>query len=199
MAGTWAARSVMYNVNMKIKEIVMILVLAVSLAGCDRLYGVLHKPGGEERSVLGAVVFNEYNPKVEEVQKYLRLLGYHIGRADGKFGGSTRDAVAKFQLDEGVEVTRFVDKATWAHLQFYVNTPFVKKNALNGQAIQKALIKLGYDPGKPDGQMGNQTKVALRQFQKARRLGADGLMGLKTLRALIHETVPKATVETVSK
>ncbi len=172
----------------------LISVCLFSLCGCDRIYGVLHKPGGEERAILGEVVFNEYNAKVEEVQKCLRLLGYHIGRADGKFGASTRDAVARFQQDEGLEVTRFMDKATWARLQYYVTSPFVKDGAINGRVVQKALVKLGYDPGKVDGQMGAQTKLALRRFQQARGLGVDGLLGLKTLRLLIRETATKAPV-----
>ncbi|MBF0330350.1 MAG: peptidoglycan-binding protein [Candidatus Omnitrophica bacterium] len=177
------------------KRFTISLFLAIcffSLSGCDRIYGFLHKPGGEERAILGEVVFNEYNAKVEAVQKYLRLLGYAIGRSDGKFGASTRDAVARFQADEGLEVTRFVDKATWASLQYFVASPFVKNDALNAKAIQHALVKLGYDVGRVDGQMGTQTKSAIRRFQKARGLGADGLMGLKTLRVLIRETASEA-------
>ena len=91
--------------------------------GCDRIYGLLHKPGGEERAILGGVQFNEYNPRVEQVQKYLRILGYHVGRPDGKFGAGTRDAVAKFQADEAIEVTRFVDKATWARIHRCATLP----------------------------------------------------------------------------
>ena len=157
--------------------------------GCDRIYGLLHKPGGEERAILGGVQFNEYNPRVEQVQKYLRILGYHVGRPDGKFGAGTRDAVAKFQADEAIEVTRFVDKATWARIQYYVKSPLVKHDMLNAQALQKALVKAGYDPGKLDGQMGAQTKAALRQFQKAQGLEADGMIGLKTFRALLQYLV----------
>ena len=154
--------------------------------GCDRIYGLLHKPGGEERAILGAVQFNEYNPKVEVVQKYLRILGYHVGRPDGKFGAGTRGAVAKFQEDEGIDVTRFVDKATWARIQYYIQSPLVKHDMLSGHAVQKALVKAGYDPGKLDGQLGPQTKAALRQFQKAQGLEADGMIGLKTFRALLQ-------------
>jgi peptidoglycan hydrolase-like protein with peptidoglycan-binding domain len=166
----------------------LIILLPVG-TGCDRIYGLLHKPGGEERVILGNVQFNEYNPKVEDVQKYLRILGYHIGRPDGKFGAGTRDAVAKFQGDEGIEVTRFVDKATWAQLQYYVQSPLVKKDVLSGQAVQKALVKAGYDPGRLDGQLGPQTKSALRKFQKEHQLTADGVIGLKTIKALLQYLV----------
>jgi peptidoglycan hydrolase-like protein with peptidoglycan-binding domain len=166
-----------------------LIIFLPALTGCDRIYGLLHKPGGEERAILGDVQFNEYSPKVEQVQKYLRVLGYHIGRPDGKFGAGSREAVAKFQADEGLEVTRFVDKATWAKMQYYIQSPLVKNDELDGRAVQRALVKAGYDPGKVDGQMGPQTKSALRRFQKAHNLGADGLIGLKTIQVLLQYLV----------
>jgi peptidoglycan hydrolase-like protein with peptidoglycan-binding domain len=163
-----------------------LIIFLPALTGCDRIYGLLHKPGGEERVILGAVQFNEYNAKVEEVQKYLRILGYHVGRPDGKFGAGSREAVARFQADEGLEVTRFVDKATWARMQYYIQSPLVKDGVLDARAVQKALVKAGYDPGKLDGRLGPQSKSALRKFQRAKGLNADGLIGLKTIRALLE-------------
>jgi peptidoglycan hydrolase-like protein with peptidoglycan-binding domain len=162
-----------------------LVILLPLFCGCDRLYGVLHKPGGEERAILGEVVFNEYNAKVELVQKYLRILGYPIGKPDGKFGAGSRDAVAKFQEDEGLEVTRFVDKAAWGRLQYYMQSPLVEKGALSGRGVQQALVKAGYDPGKIDGQLGGKSKSALRAFQKDHGLSPDGLIGLKTFQALL--------------
>ena len=173
------------------RNLFFLIIFMPALLGCDRIYGLLHKPGGEERQILGSVVFNEYNAKVEQVQKYLRLLGYHVGRPDGKFGASTRDAVVKFQVDEGIEVTRFVDKVTWARLQYYLQRPLVKNDVISGASVQKALLKAGYDPGKIDGQMGNRTKAALRRFQTDQGLFADGLMGLKTMKALMNTTQEK--------
>ncbi|NTV30308.1 MAG: peptidoglycan-binding protein [Candidatus Omnitrophica bacterium] len=163
-----------------------ILMAAVLLtaSGCDRIYGLLHKPGGEEREVLGNYTFNLYSPKVEELQKLLKLLGYNIGRADGRFGPGTREAVAKFQAEEGLEVTRFVDKATWAHLQAYASSPFVHNGQLSGKAIQLALRKAGFDPGKADGQMGKNTRDAVKAFQLAQGLDPDGHVGLRTIKAL---------------
>jgi len=164
---------------------VCIVLLSLTLGGCDMLYGVLHKPGGEERKILGAVVFNEYSPKVEEIQKQLKLLGYNIGRADGKFGPGTREAVAKFQADEGLEATRFVDQPTWDHLQAYLTGPFFNKGQLHVKSVQLALRKAGYDPGKLDGLMGAGTRGAIKAFQKGHGLAPDRLLGLKTIKALL--------------
>src|SRR5882762_6105990 len=50
--------------------------------------------------------------------------------------------------------------------------------------IQKGLQKLGYDPGKIDGVMGPHTKEAIKKFQQANGLPADGMVGAKTQAAL---------------
>jgi hypothetical protein len=49
---------------------------------------------------------------------------------------------------------------------------------------QKALQKLGFDPGKIDGIMGPHTKAAIKKFQQANALAADGIVGPKTQAAL---------------
>lgn len=43
-------------------------------------------------------------------------------------------------------------------------------------AAQQALAKLGFDPGQPDGVIGVNTRSALRSWQKARGLAADGYL-----------------------
>jgi peptidoglycan hydrolase-like protein with peptidoglycan-binding domain len=171
---------------MKHALLFLLLIFLPAIGGCDRIYALLDKPGGEERQILGKVDFNEYNPKVEEVQKNLRLLGYTIGRSDGRFGAASREAVVKFQTDEGLKPTRFVDKATWERLVFYANCPLVKDGKISTRAIQQALAKAGYDPGKIDGQLGARSKSALRRFQKDKGLAADGLVGSKTIRTLLE-------------
>ncbi len=41
---------------------------------------------------------------------------------------------------------------------------------------QRGLIALGFDPGAPDGVIGTKTRVAIRAWQKARGLPADGYL-----------------------
>jgi murein L,D-transpeptidase YcbB/YkuD len=46
--------------------------------------------------------------------------------------------------------------------------------------IQIALRNAGYNPGPIDGRMGRQTKDAIRAFQRANNLAADGKVGKQT-------------------
>jgi peptidoglycan hydrolase-like protein with peptidoglycan-binding domain len=50
--------------------------------------------------------------------------------------------------------------------------------------LQRALARLGYPPGKIDGQYGSATTQALANFQRANKLTADGILGPATLAAL---------------
>jgi peptidoglycan hydrolase-like protein with peptidoglycan-binding domain len=169
---------------MRFCKILLSMIFLVSFAGCDRIYGVLHKPGGEERQILGAFAFNEYSAKVEELQKILQAFGFNIGKPDGRFGASTREAVARFQAGEGLKVTRFVDKATWARMQEYLQGPFFRNGVLNVRAVQKALGAAGFPSGAADGQLGKRTHEAVKAFQRAQHLTPDGYLGLRTLKAL---------------
>ena len=50
----------------------------------------------------------------------------------------------------------------------------------NIRQIQKALKNAGYNPGTIDGRMGSQVKDAIRAFQRANGLRADGKAGKNT-------------------
>jgi len=54
------------------------------------------------------------------------------------------------------------------------------KSRPNIKQIQIALKNAGYAPGTIDGKMGNQTKDAIRAFQRANNLPVDGKVGKKT-------------------
>jgi lytic murein transglycosylase len=60
---------------------------------------------------------------------------------------------------------------------------------------QRALSALGYDPGAPDGLVGLRTRAALRAWQKARGITADGYLSLAMVERLTAETQPPAAAE----
>ncbi|UTP40142.1 lytic murein transglycosylase [Phenylobacterium sp. LH3H17] len=51
-------------------------------------------------------------------------------------------------------------------------------------AAQTALARLGFDPGAPDGVVGVNTRTALRAWQKARGITADGYLSMDMVRRL---------------
>jgi hypothetical protein len=55
-------------------------------------------------------------------------------------------------------------------------------------AAQRALIKLGYGPLKPDGVMGLGTRQALERFEKDRRLPVTGELAARTVRDLAAQS-----------
>jgi peptidoglycan hydrolase-like protein with peptidoglycan-binding domain len=50
--------------------------------------------------------------------------------------------------------------------------------------LESRLKQLGFNPGKIDGKFGSSTAKAVRRFQKAFNLQADGIVGKKTWKAL---------------
>lgn len=71
-----------------------------------------------------------------------------------------------------------------------------KKPALEAKSrpkvkdIQAALVNAGYNPGRIDGKMGRQTRDAIRAFQRANDLPADGAVGKRTW-TLLREYLEK--------
>ncbi len=65
-------------------------------------------------------------------------------------------------------------------------TPILKRGS-RGTAVeklQKNLTKLGYDTKGTDGIFGKDTENAVKRFQKAHKLTADGIVGEKTRKAI---------------
>jgi len=68
--------------------------------------------------------------------------------------------------------------------------------------LQSRLVKLGFPPGKIDGDFGPGTEAAVRAFQYSQRLLVDGVAGPRTLAALglvsdatLPSVIPQVTVE----
>lgn len=161
-----------------------LLCLCCVFSGCDILYRALDKEGAEEKQLVGEIIPYEANPVIEEAQALLYLYGYNAGRVDGMLGLRTRNAIEKFQVDNGLKPSRSLDKATWERLNIFKENQLIVDQQLNILLVQKLLKAAGFDPGDMDGKMGAQTQAAVLNFQEAKGLKADGKVGYQTLNKL---------------
>ena len=132
---------------------------------------------------------------VKAVQQRLRNLGFYTSQVDGTYGGSTTDAMRRFQEMNGLPATGNGDLATYAKLfsddalndegvlwgtesPGYTNL----KLGSTGTAVtrlQQALKELLYDVT-VTGTYDEETKAAVIKFQKLNGLSADGIAGKAT-------------------
>ena len=124
----------------------------------------------------GATGLNVY-----ALQKRLSQMGYFTGSCTAGFGEQTREAVLRFQQDNGLAATGEADAATWSAL--YSGTAVSPRRADALQlgdygdsvlAAQQRLNALGFFDHEITGIFGYTTETAVRLFQMASGLTATG-------------------------
>ena len=127
---------------------------------------------------------------VKNLQEKLIARGYSVGSAgaDGDFGQGTLAAVKKFQSDHGLVVDGIVGEMTWGALNSATNTVTLKLGSAGASVkdLQEKLIRIGYSVGSAgaDGDFGQGTLAAVKQFQANNGLTVDGIVGPATWSAL---------------
>ena len=134
---------------------------------------------------------------VKNVQLALMSKGFSCGKhgSDGKYGSDTQTAVRDFQEKNGLAVDGIVGQNTCMELGGIWSlwelkrllrkaSPLMKGEDIKN--VQRALIREGYSCGNcgVDGKYGNDTQKAVKRFQSANQLKADGIVGTKTCAAL---------------
>ncbi|NMD37845.1 MAG: SH3 domain-containing protein [Christensenellaceae bacterium] len=138
--------------------------------------------------------------EVTKLQQRLIELNYLSGRADGKYGESTKNAVMAFQAANKLSRDGVAGATTLETLyssnavgkKSQVTNSTILKRGDNSPAVrelQTALINLGYLTGTADGKFGSNTLLALMKFQARNGLKNDGIAGSETLSKLKSEDV----------
>jgi peptidoglycan L-alanyl-D-glutamate endopeptidase CwlK len=68
--------------------------------------------------------------------------------------------------------------------QLHLAMPGMGRHKSQIKALQRALLKHGFNPGKIDGIFGSGTQAAVLAYQRSEGLLADGIAGVRTLAAL---------------
>lgn len=117
-------------------------------------------------------------------QRELASMGLYDGVVDGLAGADTRDAVRKYQALNGLAVTGVVTRPVLDHIQFARRLSDAGNTSIAVHQVQSALAKLGYSPGKIDGQLGEQTRIAIRTFEADRGWPVTGEVSEELLQEL---------------
>lgn len=135
-----------------------------------------------KKGITGRDVWILQNRLASTAKKYATALG---GPADSIFGSKTEAAVKLFQTDHGLTADGIVGDATF--YQLYLHT-FMGGRLLQRSRsdrnkgfdvffLQTKLDDEGFSPGTIDGKFGPLTEAAVKKFQIAAGITADGVVG----------------------
>lgn len=129
------------------------------------------------------------SPAVRVLQRRLVTAGFSPGPIDGRYGPLTTLAVIRFQAAHGLAVDGIAGPRTLPALASA--TPILQRGAgyipggsVAVRMLQRELAAAGYSPGARDGRYGPGTQRAVRRFQRAQHLPADGIAGPQTFQHL---------------
>jgi N-acetylmuramoyl-L-alanine amidase len=130
---------------------------------------------------------------VRDLQRRLAAAGHDTSVDEpGEFGLPTEAAVRAFQEERRLDVDGVCGPQTWAALvesgfalgdrTLYFRQPMLRGDDVT--ELQRQLNSLGFDAGREDGILGEQTAVAVAEFQRNVGLAPDGFCGWTTVAAL---------------
>jgi peptidoglycan endopeptidase LytE len=171
--------------KMAAKTLVLASALVVSLQGIA------------EASTLS---LGDKGAEVVTLQKSLKKKGYFTyGSITGYYGSVTKNSVKKFQRAAHLQVDGVAGPKTQAALYGTASSKSKSttlrygSRGANVSSVQSRLKKLGYYTGSIDGIFKGGTQAAVKKFQRAAHLSADGVVGPRTRAALFSSTAVKAS------
>lgn len=169
-----------------------------TIAKIDAAYEAKGGSSSGSGSSASGLKLNSKGTDVRNLQQDLTTLGYYWAEITGNFGAKTETAVKRFQEENGLTADGVAGTKTLNAIAAAVarkgGTPASGGSAgttlkLNSQGtkvsqLQTDLKQLGYYYAKITGNFGAKTEAAVKAFQKAKGLTADGVAGTKTLNAI---------------
>ena len=158
-------------------------------------------------ALLVALVFSapaNAGPKVASIQVALKRFGLYNATVDGVRGPVTRAAITRFQRRRGLSVDGVVGPQTRAAFGKRGRPALGSRTMKQGDrgwdvaSLQYMLARRGYPPGAIDAVFGPATDQAVRNFQGAYGLSADGLAGPATLAAVRSGSASRGTTTPVA-
>ncbi|MBQ6400456.1 MAG: peptidoglycan-binding protein [Clostridia bacterium] len=150
--------------------------------------------GSSASITYSAMQMGDDGTAVRNLQYTLYELGYYDGSIDGVYGQTTSDAVRAFQIQNRLKVdgkagtetlkklySRDARSATAAQTSYESVRPGARGNEV--VEIQECLEQMGF-LDEVNGEYDAKTEAAVRAFQKANGLTADGIAGNQTLMVL---------------
>lgn len=169
-----------------------------TIAKIDAAYEAKGGSSSGSGSSASGLKLNSKGTEVRNLQQDLTTLGYYWAEITGNFGAKTETAVKRFQEESGLTADGVAGTKTLNAIAAAVarkgGTPASGGSAgttlkLNSQGtkvsqLQTDLKQLGYYYAEITGNFGAKTEAAVKAFQKAKGLTADGVAGTKTLNAI---------------
>ncbi|HEY9695028.1 MAG TPA: peptidoglycan-binding protein [Oculatellaceae cyanobacterium] len=118
---------------------------------------------------LPSVQQNQSKAKVERLQQQLKQLSYYKGQINGSFNAETKDAVIRFQRNQGLVADGIPG----------VNTLSVLENITRRESIKALQVRLqqnGFYTGPIDGILSAPTQAAIAKAQNAYGISANDVM-----------------------
>ncbi|MDO5298792.1 MAG: peptidoglycan-binding protein, partial [Clostridia bacterium] len=172
-----------------------------TIAKIDAAYASSGNSTSSSSSSSSGLKLGSSGTDVRNLQQDLTTLGYYWADITGSFGSKTETAVKRFQEENGLTADGVAGSKTLAAIA----TAVAKKGGtssssssssssgttlkLNSQGtlvsqLQQDLMQLGYYYAEITGNFGSKTEAAVKKFQTAKGLTADGVAGTKTLAAI---------------
>lgn len=165
-----------------------------TIAKLDAVYSAKNAGGSSD----GTIRLGASGAAVRDLQTDLTALGYYWAEITGKVGSKTEAAIKEFQKDYGLTADGIAGKKTLDAIAAAIarkggtssssaasgSTLRLNSKGDSVAQLQTNLATLGYYYADITGSFGSKTEAAVKAFQKAKGLTADGIAGKKTLDAI---------------